>query len=166
MGREYELRRVQRLPVSLEKTFAFFADAGNLEAITPPFLRFRITSPLPIEMRAGALIDYRLQLFGVPFGWRTEIESFDPPHKFVDRQIAGPYALWHHTHTFREVAGVGREPETEMTDVVRYAIRPALFGPLAHGLFVRRTLERIFDYRATKIRELLGIEKPSESPTT
>lgn len=162
MGREYELRRVQRLPVSIEKTFAFFADAQNLEAITPPFLRFRITSPLPIEMRAGALIEYRLRLFGVPFGWRTEIESFDPPRGFVDRQIAGPYALWHHTHTFREVAG-GANGTTEMTDVVRYAIRPALLGPFAHALFVRRTLDRIFDYRAEKIAELLGAD--AESPS-
>jgi ligand-binding SRPBCC domain-containing protein len=165
MGREYELRRVQRLPVSLEKTFAFFADAGNLEAITPPFLRFRITSPLPIEMRAGALIEYQLRLFGVPFGWRTEIESFDPPHGFVDRQIKGPYALWHHTHTFREVADAAGAT-TEMTDVVRYAIRPALFGPAAHLLFVRRTLDRIFDYRAEKIADLLAAHASTSATAT
>lgn len=153
--REYELRRVQLLPTSLERTFEFFADAANLEAITPPFLKFRITSPQPIEMRRGALIEYRLQLFGVPFGWRTIIEEYDPPRSFVDRQLAGPYALWHHTHTFREVGGEHGKPATEMTDVVRYAIRPAILGPLAHTLFVRRTLGKIFDYRAEKIRELL-----------
>lgn len=165
MRREYELRRVQLLPTSLERTFAFFADAGNLEAITPPFLRFRITSPLPIEMRAGALIEYRLRLFGVPFGWRTEIESFNPPRGFVDRQIRGPYALWHHTHTFREAPGTDGAT-TEMTDIVRYALRPALFGPLAHALFVRRTLDRIFDYRAEKILELLRAETPTATLAT
>lgn len=152
---EYELRRVQLLPTSLERTFAFFADAANLEAITPPFLKFRITSPQPIEMRRGALIEYRLQLFGVPFGWRTVIEEYDPPLSFVDRQLAGPYALWHHTHTFREVAGEQGRPATEMTDVVRYAIRPAILGPIAHAIFVRRTLDKIFDYRAEKIQKLL-----------
>ncbi|MCE9606627.1 MAG: SRPBCC family protein [Planctomycetia bacterium] len=155
-GREYTLRRLQRLPLPIERTFAFFADAGNLEAITPPFLKFRIVSPVPIEMRAGALIEYRLQLFGIPFGWRTEIEAFDAPRRFVDRQISGPYALWHHTHEFRSLA----DPETgalstEMIDTVRYAIRPALLGPIAERLFVRRTLERIFDYRAKKIVELI-----------
>lgn len=163
--REYELRRVQTLPTSLERTFSFFADAANLEAITPPFLRFRITSPHPIEMRAGALIEYRLQLFGVPFGWRTEIEEYEPPRQFVDRQLAGPYALWHHTHTFREVAGEQGKPVTEMTDVVRYAIRPALLGPLAHAIFVRRTLDKIFDYRAERIRQLLiADEAPRATP--
>jgi len=163
--REYELRRVQRLPVSLERTFAFFADAANLEAITPPFLRFRITSPQPIEMRAGALIEYRLQLFGVPFGWRTIIDAFEPPRCFVDRQIAGPYALWHHTHEFREVDDAGRRV-TEMTDIVRYAIRPAVLGPIAHALFVRRTLEKIFDYRAAKITELLTADDARQPVVT
>lgn len=165
MAREYELRRVQRLPTSLEKTFEFFADARNLEAITPPFLRFRITSPLPIEMRAGALIEYRLRLFGVPLGWRTEIESYDPPHRFVDRQIAGPYALWHHTHTFREITG-DEGAQTEMTDVVRYAFRPAILGPLADALFVRRTLDKIFDYRAETIAKLLDAEAAAPTAAT
>jgi len=136
-----------------------------LEAITPPFLRFRIASPLPITMRAGALIEYRLRLFGVPFGWRTEIESFDPPRGFVDRQIAGPYALWHHTHTFREVIGEAGAM-TEMTDVVRYAIRPATLGPMAHAIFVRRTLDRIFDYRAEKIGELLAADAATSTAVT
>lgn len=156
MSREYELRRVQTLPLPPEEVFEFFADARNLEAITPPFLKFRVLTQGPIEMRRGALIEYRLQLFGVPFGWRTEIESYDPPRLFVDRQLRGPYALWHHTHTFTPITDdVGRTVSTEMTDVVRYRIRFGVLGRLARVLFVRRTLDRIFDYRARKIDELL-----------
>lgn len=158
MGREYVLRRVQRFAIPRERVFAFFADAHNLEAITPPFLNFHVVTPTPIDMRAGTLIDYHLRLFGVPFRWRTEIESFDAPRRFVDRQLCGPYALWHHTHTFETVAASrdGEPEQTEMTDVVRYRLPLGPLGWAAHALFVRRTLRRIFDYRAEKIRELLG----------
>ncbi|MBN8626431.1 MAG: SRPBCC family protein [Planctomycetes bacterium] len=156
MSREFELRRVQTLPLPPEEVFEFFADARNLEAITPPFLKFRVLTEGAIEMRPGALIEYRLQLFGVPFGWRTEIESYDPPRSFVDRQLRGPYALWHHTHTFKPITDeAGVAVATEMTDVVRYRIRFGVLGSLARLLFVRRTLDRIFDYRAQKIDEVL-----------
>ena len=161
MSQEYLLRRTQRLPLSPERVFEFFADAGNLEAITPPFLNFHIVTPTPIVMRPGALIEYRLRLFGVPFGWRTEIESYDPPRSFVDQQLRGPYALWHHTHTFTPIAAASGSTaangliETEMTDVVRYRLPLGPLGGLAHALFVRRTLATIFDYRRDKIAELL-----------
>lgn len=161
MSQEYVLRRSQRLPLSPERVFEFFADAGNLEAITPPFLNFHIVTPTPIVMRPGALIEYRLRLFGVPFGWRTEIESYDPPRSFVDQQLRGPYALWHHTHTFAPItpatgsAAANGLVETKMTDVVRYRLPLGPLGRLAHALFVRRTLARIFDYRRDKIAELL-----------
>src|SRR4051794_40715320 len=87
------------------EVFPFFADARNLEAITPPLLRFRVVTPDPIEMRVGTLIQYRLRLHGVPVSWLTSIQAWDPPHRFVDVQVRGPYALWHHTHTFDEVPG-------------------------------------------------------------
>ena len=156
MSREYELRRVQELPLPPEEVFDFFAEARNLEAITPPFLKFRVLTEGPIIMRAGALIDYRLQLFGVPFGWRTIIESYDAPRMFVDRQLRGPYALWHHTHTFVPIIDeAGRVTATRMTDVVRYRLPLGPLGALAHAFFVRRTLAHIFDYRARTIDELL-----------
>jgi ligand-binding SRPBCC domain-containing protein len=157
MGREYVLRRVQRFALPREQVFAFFADALNLETITPPFLHFHVVTPPPIAMQAGTLIDYRLRLFSVPFHWRTEIESFDAPCGFVDRQLRGPYALWHHTHTFETVAAdrLGESPQTEMTDVVRYRLPLGPLGWAAHAWFVRRTLARIFDYRARQIAELL-----------
>jgi len=134
----------------LDEVFAFFADAGNLERITPPELRFRILTPLPIEMRSGARIDYRLSLYGVPFRWRTEIAVWEPPHCFVDVQLSGPYREWVHTHRF-----VADGEGTRMEDEVRYVLPLGRLG-LAGLPLVRRQLDRIFDFREARIRELLG----------
>jgi ligand-binding SRPBCC domain-containing protein len=147
----HTIRREQRLPGSPDDVFAFFGDARNLEAITPPLLRFRVLQPDPIEMGVGALIRYRLRVRGVPVGWLTAIRAWDPPHRFVDEQMRGPYALWHHTHTFEALDDGG----TLMRDVVRYALPLGPLGELARRLFVRRDLEAIFDYRAARIVELL-----------
>jgi ligand-binding SRPBCC domain-containing protein len=145
------LQREQRLPGTPEEVFAFFADARNLEAITPPLLRFRVVTPAPIVMRRGTLIRYSLRVRGVPVRWLTEIEDWDPPHRFVDRQLEGPYALWHHTHTF-EADG----SETMMRDTVRYRVGFGPLGTLADRLLVRRDVARIFDFRAQRVRELLA----------
>lgn len=123
--------------------FPFFEDAWNLEAITPRFLGFRVTTPRPLEMRPGALIEYRLKLHGVPVRWRTRIEAFEPPSVFVDVQVSGPYRVWHHTHVF-EPDGRGG---TIMRDRVRYALPLGPLGEVAHLAFVRRDLTRIFDFR-------------------
>jgi len=147
----HTLRREQRLPGTPEEVFAFFGDARNLEAITPPLLRFRVLTPDPIAMGPGALIRYRLNVHHVPVGWLTAIREWDPPHRFVDEQLRGPYALWHHTHTFAALDGGG----TRMRDVVRYALPLGPLGEIAHRLFVRRDIEAIFDFRANKIVELL-----------
>jgi ligand-binding SRPBCC domain-containing protein len=141
------LRREQRLPGSPEDVFPFFGDAQNLEDITPPWLGFRVTTPGPIEMRPGTLIEYRLKLHGVPLRWRTTIAAWDPPHRFVDVQIAGPYRLWHHTHDF-EPDGAGG---TIMRDTVRYALPAGLLGEVAHRALVRRDLAAIFDFRAQEV---------------
>lgn len=143
------LRREQRLPGSPGEVFGFFADAGNLEAITPPWLSFRIVTPRPIEMGRGTLIDYRLRLHGVPISWLTRIEAWEPGRSFVDQQMRGPYALWHHTHDFEPAPGGG----TLMRDTVRYALPAGPLGALAHRLFVRRDLDRIFDHRITAVSE-------------
>ena len=137
------LRREQRLPGGPDEVFPFFADARNLEAITPPWLGFRVVTPAPIEMRQGTLIEYRLKLRGVPLRWRTRIAVWDPPRRFVDVQISGPYRLWHHTHDF-EPDGAGG---TVMRDTVRYAIPFGPLGRLAHRLVVRRDLDAIFGFR-------------------
>jgi ligand-binding SRPBCC domain-containing protein len=142
------LDRSQVLPGTPSEVFPFFADARNLEAITPPFLRFSVVTPEPIEMRVGALIQYRLQLHGVPVRWLTSIQAWDPPHRFVDVQVTGPYALWHHTHTFSPCDG-----GTLMRDVVRYAIPFGPLGELAHRLFVARDVERIFAFRQQELAQ-------------
>lgn len=152
--RERILRREQILDAPVEEAFEFFSRAENLEAITPPLLRFRITTPGPIEMRVGALIRYRLRLRGITASWLTRIEEWDPPRGFVDRQLRGPYALWHHTHSF-EPAGVDGS-RTRMVDLVRYGQRLGPLGTLAEHLLVRRDLDRIFDFRRDAIPGLLA----------
>ncbi len=149
--RTYELHREQRLPGTPEEVFPFFANARNLEAITPPLLRFEVVTPGAIEMGVGTLIQYRLRLHGVPVSWLTSIQAWDPPHRFVDVQVRGPYALWHHTHTF-----VPHGDGTLMTDTVRYAIGFGALGELAHRAFVRRDVEAIFDFRREAILQLLA----------
>jgi len=136
------LEREQVLPGLPREVFPFFADAHNLEAITPPLLRFRVITPDPVELGVGTTIQYRLRLHGMGVNWLTSIQAWDPPHRFVDVQLRGPYALWHHTHTFEEV-----DAATRMRDVVRYALPLGWVGELAHRLFVRRDVEGIFGFR-------------------
>jgi ligand-binding SRPBCC domain-containing protein len=149
--RVFLLDREQSLPAPRDQVFAFFADARNLERLTPPALRFEILTAGPIEMRAGAVIDYRLRLSGVPFTWRTVIEVWEPPFRFVDVQQKGPYAHWRHTHAFEETpAG------TRMRDHVEYALPFGPLGVLAHHLFVARRLDDIFAFREHVVGELLA----------
>lgn len=154
----HRLERTQHIARPLPEVFAFFADAGNLEALTPGFLRFRILTPRPIEMRVGARIEYALSLFGVPFRWRTTITAWEPGVRFVDEQTSGPYALWRHTHTFT-ADGDG----TLIRDVVEYREPLGPLGLLAHHLFVRHTLDRIFNFRREVVAQLL--ERPGPGPT-
>ena len=148
----HELVREQRLEAAPERVFPFFADALNLEAITPPLLRFAVVTPGPIPMAVGTLIQYRLRLHGIPVSWLTSIQEWEPDRRFVDVQVRGPYALWHHTHTFMPDGGGG----TRMVDHVRYALPAGPAGEAAHRLFVRRDLERIFAFRAREVARLLA----------
>jgi ligand-binding SRPBCC domain-containing protein len=145
----YRLRAEIWLPRPSEEVFDFFADAFNLETITPPLLRFQVATLRPIAMHGGALIDYRLRLRGFPIQWRTEITGWEPPFRFVDEQVRGPYRLWRHLHTFVEHDG-----GTLMTDQVDYAV-PG--GPLVHALAVRGDVRRIFEYRERKMTELFPL---------
>ena len=145
------LRREQRLPGPPESVFPFFADARNLEAITPPLLRFRLLTPEPVEMGVGTFLQYALRLRGVPVRWDTLIQEWDPPHRFVDVQVRGPYRLWHHTHEL-EPDGDG----TVMRDTVRYAIGLGALGEIARRAVVTRDLDAIFAFRAEKVPELLA----------
>ena len=138
------------LPRPREEVFAFFSDASNLDAITPPWLHFRTTTPTPIEMRSDTLIDYKLRLRGVPIRWRTKITVWEPPTCFVDQQIRGPYRTWIHEHKFEE-----RDGGTLVRDRVRYAVPFDLF---AHRWLVRPDIERIFAYRTDKLRQCFGMQ--------
>lgn len=151
--REHLLTTEQTLSAPLDRVFAFFSDAGNLEAITPPFLRFHIDSPRPIEMKPGALINYSLTLHGIRFHWRTRICVWEPSVRFIDEQIKGPYTLWVHEHTF--TSAPGDPSRTIVKDTVRYAHAGWLLEPLVHRWLVRPRLDAIFDYRAQATRRLL-----------
>jgi ligand-binding SRPBCC domain-containing protein len=136
------LEREQFLAVPPERAFEFFADALNLEAITPPWLGFRVVTEGLTEMRPGTMIEYRLRLHGLPIRWLTRIEAWDPGRGFTDVQVRGPYRLWRHTHTFEPC-----EHGTRMRDMVRYALPLGPLGRLVSAVVVRRDLERIFDFR-------------------
>ena len=142
--RVFTLQREQVLPGSPDEVFAFFADARNLEAITPPLLHFEVVTPGEIPMQVGTLIQYRLTLRGIGVNWLTSIQEWDPPHRFVDVQVRGPYALWHHTHQF---AASDAGKSTIMRDTVRYAIGFGPFGALVARAFVHRDVASIFDFR-------------------
>ena len=134
------------MPVPLDAAFAFFADAWNLQRITPPWLHFRILTPPPVEMREGLFLDYRIALHGLPMRWRTRIDVWEPGVRFVDRQVRGPYRVWRHEHTFEAVSG-----GTLVRDHV------AFLPPLAWltGRWVARDVARIFEYRREALlREL------------
>jgi ligand-binding SRPBCC domain-containing protein len=152
MNGDQILEREQRLDGAPDEVFGFFADARNLEALTPPLLRFRVVTPEPIVMGKGTLIRYRLRVHRMPVSWLTQITAWEPPHRFVDEQMKGPYALWHHTHTFEALADGG----TLMRDVVRWRVGFGPLGAVANRLVVRRDVEAIFDYRAQRIPALLA----------
>ena len=145
------LAREQLVLRPRSEVFAFFADAANLERLTPPSLKFSIQTSLPIAMRPGAVIDYRLSLFRVPFRWRTVIEVYEPGSRFMDVQATGPYALWRHLHEFVDAPG-----GTLVRDRVEYALPLGPLGELAHALFVRRQLEQIFDFRRGIIAQVFA----------
>lgn len=137
--------------------FGFFADASNLEAITPSWLRFRVVTPGPIRMAPGTLIEYRLRLHGVPVRWLTRIEVWEPGERFADVQVRGPYRFWHHTHSFEQ------HPEgTLVRDTVRYDLPLGPLGRIAHAAFVRRDLERIFAFRHEEVARRLGAGSTSQ----
>lgn len=139
------LRREQFLPAPPDEVFPFFAEAGNLERITPPWLGFRVMTD-PVVMRHDALIEYRLRLHGVPLRWLTRIAVWEPPRRFVDVQLRGPYRFWHHTHEFEPAHG-----GTLMRDTIRFGLPFGRLGSLAGRPFVARDLERIFRFRQERV---------------
>jgi len=141
----HEFTAEQWLPIAHEDLFPFFADAGNLQDLTPAWMHFRIETPRPIAMHPGALIDYRLKVRGIPLRWRTEITTWEPPVRFVDRQVRGPFRQWIHEHRFEP-----RDGGTLTTDRVRYSV-PG--GALINWLLVRHDVARIFAFRTAALRQ-------------
>lgn len=141
--------REQLLPRPLAEVFAFYASAENLECITPPWLGFCILTPAPIRMEAGTRIDYRMRLRGMPVTWKTKITEWDPPHRFVDVQLHGPYRMWEHTHEFRAVTS-----GTLVRDEIRYAMPAGFLGELVRRAVVARDITRIFDHRRAVLETL------------
>ncbi len=150
-GKTYKIEQKQTILTNRSEVFEFFSDAFNLELLTPKFLNFRILTPPPINIKEGTIIQYKISLFGVPMKWKTEIEKFEPENLFVDNQVKGPYSLWHHTHIFEET-----ENGTLMTDIVNYRLPFGILGRIAHTIFVRRTLKKIFAHRQQEISQLFG----------
>lgn len=147
----YELTDHFIVSADVEKTWAFFSTADNLPLITPPWLRFTLRSPKAIAIGRDSLLDYTIRWMGLPVRWRTKIIDWSPPRQFIDLQVRGPYALWHHQHTFTPTAdGV------ECFDRVIYRVPVPLVGWAVHAAVIRRQLVGIFRYRRKVIGERLG----------
>jgi len=138
------------VPLSVPEAFSFFYDVGNMQSITPCELDFHVVTPLPMEVKNGAIVDYRLRLYGIPFRWRSEITYCEPPSRFVDEEVFGPYKMWIHTHNFQP-HGRG----TMVEDDITYRLPLSPLGEIAFPL-VWAELRRIMGYRRRKIREMLA----------
>ena len=152
MSKVYKLHRVQVLQTSLDEAWHFFSSPANLQAITPSFMKFKITNTLGDGMYAGQLIEYRVRpLLGIPLYWMTEITHVKDKEYFIDEQRFGPYKFWHHQHHFKEV-----ENGVEMTDLLHYKIPYYFLGDVANRLLVQKKVAQIFDYREGKVKEMYG----------
>lgn len=136
------------LPHPRIEVFEFFSNALNLEELTPPWLNFHVITPEPIQMRQGTEIDYRLKVRGIPIRWKSRITAWDPPNRFVDEQLDGPYRLWIHGHSFKEDSG-----GTACEDHVQYA---TWGGVLINRLFVEPDVRKIFAYRSARLQEIFA----------
>ena len=143
----YTLRRSITVPGTLETVFNFFNRPENLEKLTPANLKFHILTPSPVTMHNGAVFDYTIGLMGLPMRWTSNITNYDPPYHFVDIQLKGPYAYWHHKHSFEP-----RGDDVEVADEIHYEIGFGVFGRLLRPL-IQRQLDAIFSFRAQKIEE-------------
>ncbi|MEM1185997.1 MAG: SRPBCC family protein [Planctomycetota bacterium] len=155
-GRDWAVRTQLWLPRPRSEVFEFFADAHNLEELTPTLLRFHVVTPRPIDMHAGTLIDYRLRIRGVPITWKTEIQAWEPGVRFVDNQLKGPYVKWWHEHTFEDLDG-----GTLCGDLVLYRPPGGPFAPIVNWMAVERDVRAIFEFRTKKLLERFGT--PSEA---
>ena len=144
----YQLRAEMFVDLPIDEVFDFFSDASQLGRITPPWLNFKILTPMPVEMKSGALLDYQIRLHGIPIKWRTEICVWEPSYRFVDQQLRGPYKKWYHEHVFESVDG-----GTLVIDNVHYIVP---FGGLVNKFFVQPDLQKIFQFRHETLRQIFN----------
>ena len=147
----HTLTFTQEVRRDVPEVFAFFSQAENLETITPDWLSFKILSVTPSPVREGTLIQYNLRLRGLPLRWNSEIVEWEPPHRFVDLQLRGPYKLWRHEHRFDAI-----ESGTRITDTVNLALPLGLAGELVYKIVVRPDVEKIFAFRKLKIEAIFS----------
>jgi ligand-binding SRPBCC domain-containing protein len=145
----YTLRREQLLPRTLDEVFSFFERPENLEAITPPWLHFKMITPTPVHIKQGSIFDYTMRVRGISMHWASLVTEYNPPHSFVDQQIRGPYEYWYNTHRFKET-----DEGTHIIEEIRYIMPFGLLGRAVHGLMVAQDLQEIFDYRQMAIEKL------------
>jgi ligand-binding SRPBCC domain-containing protein len=148
----HKLERTQVVPISIREAFDFFSNPHNLERLTPDLVHFQFLTPPPERVSPGTILEYRLRLYGIPVKWRTRIESVEAPTRFVDVQEKGPYAMWRHTHSFRELDA----NHTESQDLVEFAMPLGMLGEVAYRLLVAGSLRQIFDYREAALRRLFS----------
>lgn len=149
MIRERRFASNSWIPARIETAFQFFSKPENLDRITPPWLHFQFLTPLPVELKSGTLLDYRLKLHGIPVKWQTQIVEWNPPFHFVDLQLRGPYKKWVHTHTFVE-----KDNGTVIEDNVLYAVPGFFLEPFINKYFVKPDINRIFEYRRKQLTEI------------
>jgi ligand-binding SRPBCC domain-containing protein len=149
--RTYILTQELFIRKPLPEVFSFFDRPENLAVLTPEKLDFKILTPAQIKMKVSAIIDYTIKIFGISFHRATLITTYEPPYCFIDEQLKGPFAYWHHQHTFSDYNG-----GTIMTDTVHYALPLGFLGRIAHWLFVKRQIKYLFDYRTKKVNDLFA----------
>jgi len=156
---DHVLERGFWLPRPRQEVFQFFADPGNLALVQPPGAQLQWLSPPPAGLTAGAVLDFRIRVLGWPVRWRVMVREFDPPYRFVDVQLCGPFARWEHRHRF--VAGSPGEDRpgpigTWVKDRITYRLPLGPLGSLAHALGAGRQIKELFDYRERRLRDLLS----------
>jgi ligand-binding SRPBCC domain-containing protein len=153
MSKVYSLQTIQKIPASLDEVWNFFSSPANLKDITPTNLGFQIVSKYHGDvMYAGQIIEYKVSpLLGIPLYWMTEITQVKDKEYFIDEQRFGPYSLWHHQHHFKSIEG-----GVQMTDIIHYKLPLWFLGDIAHGLFVQKQLQGIFNFRYQKTEEVFG----------
>ncbi|HET8891956.1 MAG TPA: SRPBCC family protein [Candidatus Angelobacter sp.] len=147
----YTLSFAQQVAWPLPQVFEFFSQAENLEALTPPWLNFKILDVKPKPVQQGTLIKYSLRVHGIPLRWTSEIVEWEPPHRFVDVQLRGPYKLWRHEHRFE-----ARDGGTLISDTVNLALPLGVLGQIAYKIKVKSDVQKIFAFRENTIRSLFN----------